>query len=154
MDREAWCAAIHEVAKSRTWLSNWTELNWTEWMMLSIFLCVNWPFIYLLWMSIQVLCLFLNCVWFFCFVSTGGFDRRWTESGLRRWVLHGVSRTLCEGTVIHLPSHFLFFPERLFCSSCMFPSSSFCLYPSKHLDNHSRNFLVCTRTTLYHLLSK
>ena len=29
MDREAWHAAIHGVAKSRTWLSDWTELNWT-----------------------------------------------------------------------------------------------------------------------------
>ena len=28
MDREAWSAAIHEVAKSWTRLSNWTELNW------------------------------------------------------------------------------------------------------------------------------
>ena len=28
MDREAWRAAIHGVAKSRTWLSNWTELNY------------------------------------------------------------------------------------------------------------------------------
>ena len=28
MDREAWHAAIHGVAKSRTWLSDWTELNW------------------------------------------------------------------------------------------------------------------------------
>ena len=30
MDREAWWAAIHGVAKSRTRLSDWTELNWTE----------------------------------------------------------------------------------------------------------------------------
>ena len=30
MNREAWRAAIHEVAKSRTRLSDWTELNWTE----------------------------------------------------------------------------------------------------------------------------
>ena len=30
MDREVWCPVIHGVAKSRTWLSDWTELNWTE----------------------------------------------------------------------------------------------------------------------------
>ena len=30
MDREAWHAAVHGVAKSRTRLSNWTELNSTD----------------------------------------------------------------------------------------------------------------------------
>ena len=30
MDREAWRAAIHGVAKSRTQLSDWTELNWLD----------------------------------------------------------------------------------------------------------------------------
>ena len=29
MDREAWRAAVHGFAKSRTQLSNWTELNLT-----------------------------------------------------------------------------------------------------------------------------
>ena len=28
MDREAWRPAVHGVARSWTWLSNWTELNW------------------------------------------------------------------------------------------------------------------------------
>ena len=30
MDRDAWRAAIHGVAKSQTRLSDWTELNWNE----------------------------------------------------------------------------------------------------------------------------
>ena len=40
MDKEAWRAAVHGVAKRRTWLSGWTELNWvaelnwTEWLVM------------------------------------------------------------------------------------------------------------------------
>ena len=34
MDRKAWCAAVHEMAKSRTRLSDWTEL-----MMLAVVFC-------------------------------------------------------------------------------------------------------------------
>ena len=33
MDREAWYAAVHGVAKSWTWLSNWTELNWISYVL-------------------------------------------------------------------------------------------------------------------------
>ena len=39
MDREAWRAAIHGVAKSRTWLSDWSDLikqNWHSYLMLSM----------------------------------------------------------------------------------------------------------------------
>ena len=34
MDREAWHATVHGVAKSQTWLSDWTKLNWTADMMI------------------------------------------------------------------------------------------------------------------------
>ena len=30
MDREGWRAAVHGFTKSRIWLSDWTELNWTD----------------------------------------------------------------------------------------------------------------------------
>ena len=39
MDREAWCAVVHGVTKSWTWLIDWTELNWCSY------------------------CHFLNCLW-------------------------------------------------------------------------------------------
>ena len=53
MDREAWHAAIHGVAKSWTWLSDWTVLNWTERLVMFWFiLCVFWPSAYLVWRNV------------------------------------------------------------------------------------------------------
>ena len=37
MEREAWHAAVHGIAKSQTQLSDWTELNWTE-----LIMCQEW----------------------------------------------------------------------------------------------------------------
>ena len=31
MDRKDWGPAVHGVTQSWTWLSDWTELNWTHW---------------------------------------------------------------------------------------------------------------------------
>jgi len=39
-DREACCAAVHGVAKSRTWLSDWT--NWTDWLTMTSGASAEW----------------------------------------------------------------------------------------------------------------
>ena len=40
MDREAWHAAVHEVIKSRTGQSNWTEPKWTCAQQALLFICL------------------------------------------------------------------------------------------------------------------
>ena len=34
MNREAWHAALHGVAKNQTQVNDWTELNWIDWMLI------------------------------------------------------------------------------------------------------------------------
>ena len=41
MDREAWRVAVQGVAKSQTWLSNWTELKWQLWIKVLIALKIT-----------------------------------------------------------------------------------------------------------------
>ena len=48
MDREAWCAVIHGAAKSWTWLSNWTELNWTYYILIYLFIIFIYYFLFFL----------------------------------------------------------------------------------------------------------
>ena len=46
MDKETWRAAIHGFSKSRTQLSDWTELSWTEVLELSSFLITRRIFLF------------------------------------------------------------------------------------------------------------
>ena len=58
MNREAWCAAFHGVAKNHTWLSDWTELNYETfvWCVCAcVYVCVmTYRIIVLLNKSVQL----------------------------------------------------------------------------------------------------
>ena len=40
LDREVWRAAVHEVTKSQTWLSDWIELRYTEYLINGIYIYI------------------------------------------------------------------------------------------------------------------
>ena len=54
-DREAWRAAIHGVAKSQTWLSDWTELSIP--LFVYVYICIYTPHLYLFvcWWTLRLL---------------------------------------------------------------------------------------------------
>ena len=98
MDREAWCAVIHGIAKSWTWLSDWTELNWTEIIsdVEHLFLCF-WPSVWLLY------------IW----------DFRPEKSHGRRSMV-GHSAWGCKESDTTKPLHFMALEKYLFRSSAHF----------------------------------
>ena len=56
MDREAWRTVVHGVSKNQTWLSDWTELNWTLVMSPSMMFLLMNSFLYaetrvILWLN-------------------------------------------------------------------------------------------------------
>ena len=56
MDREAWCSAVHRIAKSWTWLSDWSEVN--SWKVIQILHCSSFEsFKCLLYLGA------MKCVW-------------------------------------------------------------------------------------------
>ena len=91
MDREAWCAVIHGIAKSWTWLSDWTELPELRFS----------SFKYLLW----YLCSFHINVHFSCLFLCSQFYILFLISPLKLFILpHNT--WVCINLWIY---HFIFF---------------------------------------------
>ena len=68
MDREAWHTAVHGVTKSQTWLSNWTEQNWTDAVTTVFIIYINCICKLSKWLIKYFLCisdlLILQYIWF------------------------------------------------------------------------------------------
>ena len=95
MDRDAWHAAIHEVVKSRTWLRNRTDLNWTEEILMvkvkvtQLYLTLCNPVDYTVYRILQARIL----EWVSCSFLQGIFPTQGSSPGLPhcRWIPYQLS---------------------------------------------------------------
>ena len=91
-DREVWCAAVQRIAKSRTWLSNWTTITWWSTIVmnsLSMFLNNN-PTKKPIWgkiLSVKQLCVVHHCSSLFKFMASHSLKQGKSFAKLIFWRL-------------------------------------------------------------------
>ena len=75
VDREAWRALVHGVTKIRRWLSDWTELNWTDFLLVYIYVCKFLPSI--TWNGKDGMPLYVIIILYACWVALILSDSLW-----------------------------------------------------------------------------
>ena len=137
-DREAWCAAVHGVAKSQTRLSDWTELNWPE---------LNWTG--LSWPLINAL--FLKLYLSFCFWKPQPMTAARMSFILLYQFGHGCAWSNAQPSVKWKRTWLEVLLWSFYPLLCHLPPRKWHIYPKKFLKFYflrSPNFLVFSVTSL------